>query len=272
MLVNLLAAHTLRFKIQARGARLLAGLAVVAAGVGMTWVVVSSGSSSGGLQDAPLLEWATLWTALKASLGVLWLATLYALVKIDPARRGERTGLAIFAAGLGALIAWLYMRSDFELGASSLRILWQLLKGGVASLVLLGGCVLLFRKRAGVVLLHGGIALMMINEIVVYGLHSEALMQIKEGETVNYAQDLRTVELAVIDPSNPDEDEVVAVPKSLLVEGKMVRDEKLPFDFEVVRYLTNANLRELKQGDENPSDAGTGLQFVAETARPRRGR
>ncbi len=84
MLINLLAAHTLRFKIQARGARLLAGLAVVAAGAGMTWVVVASGSSSGGLQDAPLLEWSTLWTALKASLGVLWLATLYALVKIDP--------------------------------------------------------------------------------------------------------------------------------------------------------------------------------------------
>ncbi|HVU86620.1 MAG TPA: cytochrome c biogenesis protein CcsA [Pirellulales bacterium] len=267
MLVNLLAAHTLRFKIQARGARLLAGLAVIAAGAGMTWLVVASGSSAGGLQDAPLIEWSTLWTILKASLALLWLATLFALIKIDSARQYERVGLAIVAAGLGALIAWLYMRSEFELGASSLRILWQLLKGGLASLILLAGCMLLFRKRAGIVLLHGGIALMMINELVVYGLHSEALMQIKEGETVNYAQDLRTVELAIIDPSNPDEDDVVVVPQSYLTEGSVVRDKQLPFDFEVVRFLPNSNLREWKQGEENPADTGTGKQFVADAAR-----
>ncbi|OYV93133.1 MAG: hypothetical protein B7Z73_03825, partial [Planctomycetia bacterium 21-64-5] len=44
MLVNLLAAHALRFKVQARGTRLLAGVALVAVGVMMTWLVIVSGS------------------------------------------------------------------------------------------------------------------------------------------------------------------------------------------------------------------------------------
>ena len=52
--------------------------------------------------------------------------------------------------------------------------------------MLLAGCVLVFRKRAGIVLLHGGIMLVMANELVVYGLHDEDQMQIAEGQTVNY--------------------------------------------------------------------------------------
>ena len=44
MAVNLLAAHGVRFTVQARGARLAAGLAVIALGVLMTWLVVLGGS------------------------------------------------------------------------------------------------------------------------------------------------------------------------------------------------------------------------------------
>ena len=267
MLVNLLAAHLLRFKVQARGGRLWAGLGVVALGAGMTWLVIASGSNPNGLQDSPLISWSTLWAGLKLGLAALWLGTLFALVKLDPTRRVERVALAVAAAGLGGLVAWLYMRSSVELGESSLRILWQLLKGGLAGVVLLAGCVLLFRKRAGVVLLHGGIALMMINELVVYGLHSEALMQIKEGETVNYAQDIRTVELAVVDPTDPQEDDVVVVPKSYLTEGATISDEQLPFDIEIVRYLPNSTLREVKPDEQNPADAGAGLKFAAQEVR-----
>jgi ABC-type transport system involved in cytochrome c biogenesis permease subunit len=268
MLVNLLAAHLLRFKIQARGGRLGAGLTVVAVGAALTWLVIASGSNPNGLQDSPIVSWSTLWAGLKLGLAALWLGTLYLLLKLDPTRRVERVALAIVAAGLGGLVVWLYMRSSVELGESSLRILWQLLKGGLAGVVLLAGCVLLFRKRAGVVLLHGGIALMMINELVVYGLHSEALMQIKEGETVNYAQDIRTVELAVVDPTDPQEDDVVVVPKSYMTEGAKIRDEQLPFDIEVVRYLPNSTLRETKPDEQNPADAGTGLKFAAQEVRP----
>ena len=40
MAINLLAAHGLRFKVQADGSRLAAGLAVIGVGVALTWMVV----------------------------------------------------------------------------------------------------------------------------------------------------------------------------------------------------------------------------------------
>src|SRR5258708_7268428 len=53
MMLNLLAAHSIRFKVQSKGARLLAGLALIALGAVMTWAVIASGSNKEGIQDLP---------------------------------------------------------------------------------------------------------------------------------------------------------------------------------------------------------------------------
>ncbi len=90
--------------------------------------------------------------------------------------------------------------------------------------------------------MHGGIALVMANELVVHTLHVEGQMHIREGETVNFVQDIRTIELAVVDPSNPKTDDVVVVPRSLLKNDEQIRDELLPFDITVEKYLQNAEL------------------------------
>ena len=111
-----------------------------------------------GLQGLPVVEYSTLWAGFKLGLAALFLAAVAALLRIDPARRLERIALAIVAAVAGGVVVWLYVGSNTELGESSMRILWQLLKGGLAGIVLLVGCVLLFRKRAGIVLLHAGVA------------------------------------------------------------------------------------------------------------------
>jgi hypothetical protein len=42
---------------------------------------------------------------------------------------------------------------------------WQLIQGGLAGLILLVGCIMVFRKRGGMVLLHAGIGLLMFNEL-----------------------------------------------------------------------------------------------------------
>ena len=62
----------------------------------------------------------------------------------------------------------------------------------------------MFRKRAGIVLLHGGIGLIMVYDVLVGTKHIESRMLIEEGQTVSYSEDIRTVELAVIDRAFPD--------------------------------------------------------------------
>ena len=121
----------------------------------------------------------------------------------------------------------------------------------------------MFRKRAGIVLLHAGVALVMANELVVYGLHVENEMRIREGETVNYVYNTHATELAVVDHSNPKTDDVVVVPQAMLKAGQPIRDERLPFDVEVVDYFDNANLGPLKSGDANRATAGLGLEAKA---------
>jgi ABC-type transport system involved in cytochrome c biogenesis permease subunit len=266
--VNLLLAHALRFKIQARGPRLAAGLAVIALGMGLTWLVIVGGSGKDTIESASSFQWASLWTAVKGCLVALWLAGAYALAVLSRDRRLERWLLAIGELVLGVLIVWLLMRPDVAtLGDSSMRILWQLIKGGLAGLVLLLGCVLVFRKRAGIVLLHGGIMLVMGNELLVHTLHVEGQMRISEGETVNFVQDIRTVELAVVDPSDPKTEDVVVIPRGMLQAGGAIRDEALPFDVEVVKYLPNSSLQAAKSEAENQATRGAGLQWVAQERR-----
>ncbi|MEX0677961.1 MAG: cytochrome c biogenesis protein CcsA [Pirellulales bacterium] len=262
--VNLLAAHALRFKIQARGARLVAGLAVIALGALLTWVVVLGGSGKDTIESAAPLAWSSLWVAMKWTLVVLWGAVAYALVQLDSARQIERWLLVGFAVLLGGLLVFLFSFGDqATLGDSSMRILWQLIKGGLAGLVLLAGCVLVFRKRAGIVLLHGGIMLVMANELVVHHLHAEGQMPITEGETVDYVQDVRTVELAVVDPSHPQTDDVVVVPEWMLKEKDLVQDKELPFDARTAQYLQNSSLETPPPGAKNRATAGFGLTKVA---------
>lgn len=267
MALNLLAAHAVRFRAQARGARLWAGLGVIALGMLTTWLVIAGGSGN-GLQGQPLLSWDALWMLVKLSLGASCVAGIWVYGRLDATRVNERRLLLGATCGLATLTGWLFVSgSSATLGDSSMRILWQLIQGTLAGAVLLAGCWLVFAKRAGIVLLHAGIGLMMFNELFVGKTAVEGQMHIKEGDTVSYAVDIREVELAVIDDSDATVDSVVAIPQSLLQHGDgVIRDPRLPFDIKVVRYLQNSQpkfARDLPAGDKNPATAGVGLHVAA---------
>jgi len=78
----------------------------------------------------------------------------------------------------------------------SMRNSLALVQGTLAGLVLLAGCRIVFGKRAGIVLLHSGVGLMMFSELLVGTTAVESQMHIVEGDTVSFVQDIRTTELA----------------------------------------------------------------------------
>lgn len=100
------------------------------------------------------------------------------------------------------------------------------------------------RKRAGILLIHFGLILLLIGELVTGLKAHESRMSIDEGQTVDFAEDTRSVELAIIDPSDPARDWVVAIPESRLRRGKLIHDTRLPFDVQVEAYFHNAELFE----------------------------
>jgi len=98
-------------------------------------------------------------------------------------------------------------------------------------------------NRVGIILTHLGVILLLVGEFVTGFAAEEGNMTIREGESANYVEDIRTAELAVVDPSDPDEDYVVVVPESLLAAGpKVTTHELLPFSFQVAQWLPNSRI------------------------------
>jgi len=125
-------------------------------------------------------------------------------------------------------------------------------------------------KRAGLILTHIGILLLIVGEFMTAVTAEENNMTIREGETANYAEDIREVELAVIDRSDPAGDKVVAVPHSMLARRGLIRDAQLPFDIRVEEYHQNADLLEGAEGGGAPMVADRGFAVTRGlTIRPR---
>jgi hypothetical protein len=210
LLVNLIVSHAARIRIQARGPRLFLGLATMAIGLALTWLVISHVFDLDSTQKT-----------------------------INPSK----------------------------------RVTFQLMQGGGAAAVLFVGCWLLFRRKAGIVLLHTGIVILMFSELYTGELAEEGTMSIHEGQSVNYVEDNRSAELAIIDESNPTADDVVVVPEKLLKRGGDIRLEGLPFDVHVdpEGFYKNAQLAPAKPNEPNPATQGAGVRIKAEVKREEAG-
>lgn len=273
MTINLLAAHSMRFKVQAKGAKLLLGLILTALGTLLTWFVIETGSARDGVHEGSMFDWETVWNIFRVGLGVSSATCLAIAMNLPKRAKTEFWLWGGSAVLLGGVAVWMFASGDAaRLNESSMRILWQLVKATLAGLVLLAGCMLLFKKRAGIVLLHAGVLLIMFNEVVVHRYHVETQMTLLEGESRNYAEDTRTFELVVTDASNPEEVREVVVPKRYFKEGAKVTHENLPFDIEVKEFMANSTVADPNSDDhedkENPADAGFGTELLALEADP----
>lgn len=119
------------------------------------------------------------------------------------------------------------------------RVFLRLGRGTLAAVVLFVASQLLYRKRAGMVLLHGGILFLLIGETITALFAVEADMTIAEGETVDFIDHARSVELAFIDRSDPAADWVTVIPDRQLRSGKTISPQVLPFDVRIVDFLPN---------------------------------
>jgi hypothetical protein len=125
-------------------------------------------------------------------------------------------------------------------------------------------------NRAGILLVHFGLVLLITGELVTALFADENNMTIMEGETVNFAEDIREVELSIVDRSIPDKDQVVVIPQSILTGRRRIQDPLLPFDIDVDHYYPNADLLNASDspGIDLVADQGVGAE-VRVVAQPR---
>ena len=284
MAINLLAAHGWRFTIQAKGMRLVLGIFVSLIGLVVGAAIIVAGHNAEGFQAKPPFSWDVFWTVFLTTSALLVVASIAAYVYFEvmvvlnkPSIPWVEIVMLVLVghafAGIGGLLCWGFF-AEKRPSDEALRIVWQLVQGGLAGLVLLAGCILVFRKRGGMVLLHVGIGLLMFNELWVAMNNRERQVFMMEGQTVNYLRDTRTVELAIIDRSDQKVDEHVVVPRQLLESNfranqKLQRDGKppvfldnpmLPVKLAVLQYYKNATVRDLKKGESTLATIGRGLK------------
>ena len=95
--------------------------------------------------------------------------------------------------------------------------------GGLLLVNLLSAHIYRFKagwRKSGIWIAHAGLILLLVGELISGIVQQDFSMRLDEGQTKNYSESNRLNELAVIDATDPNFDDVVAIPESLLARGE----------------------------------------------------
>src|SRR4029077_18197589 len=102
--------------------------------------------------------------------------------------------------------------------------------------------------KLGIHLTHAGLIIMLAGGLFTDLFAVESHMRLERGDTKNYSEDQRHMELAVIDTTDNDLDQVTAIPESILKKNRTIDHWSLPFRIVVRNYYQNSRLKMLSDG------------------------
>ena len=102
-------------------------------------------------------------------------------------------------------------------------------------------------KKFGIHLTHAGLIIMLAGGLFTDLFAIESHLRLERGDTKNYSEDQRHMELAVIDTSDNDLDQVTAIPESKLRKNRTIDHWSLPFRIVIRNYYPNATLKMLSE-------------------------
>ena len=247
LLINLVAAKMTRFQMTARGARFVAGMALTLAGFALVALIVFGAHLGDGLQGEPPFTYNQIWTGCLTS---LWLSAIgmgFWGFAYPPKQNILRTTiLTLFLALLAVALLVAFTGDKYRIPDPGLRIVWQLAKSLLVSLVMLAGLILLFGARGGNVLIHLGIGLLMLGQFVFGDRQREERISLYEGERTSVAIQTDIVELAVIDTTAPEKNRVFAFDDALILNAfrnkKSLSDPSLPFEIKIEKWMANSDM------------------------------
>jgi ResB-like family protein len=137
--------------------------------------------------------------------------------------------------------------------------------GGLVGLVLTANLVVaqvrrleMSIRKLGLWIVHLGLVLLFAGEFVTSALQVETQLAIEEGQTLAFVDSPREMEVAVVDTTDPDHDDVYVIPESLLVPGRFVEVPGTPLFIKVKAFLRNAQLG-MRATSDPPSLASAGI-------------
>ena len=95
-------------------------------------------------------------------------------------------------------------------------------------------------RKLGIQLAHAGLIIMLAGALFTDLFSVESFVRLAPGETKNYSEDPRAIELAVISESGGGQDQVTAIPEERLRQGKTIDHASLPFRIIVRQFYQNS--------------------------------
>jgi hypothetical protein len=123
--------------------------------------------------------------------------------------------------------------------------------------------------KLGIHLIHAGLIIMLAGGLLTDLLAVESYLRLAHGDTKNYSEHARLMELAVIDTTNPEFDQVTAIPEGSLRRKREIEHRSLPFRLVVKNFFQNSRLHmhaETKTGARPLANQGPGAQVIVEAA------
>jgi ABC-type transport system involved in cytochrome c biogenesis permease subunit len=113
-------------------------------------------------------------------------------------------------------------------------------------------------------LVHVGLILLLVGELLSGLWQRDRHVRLDEGQTRNYAESFRENELAIIDVTDAQFDEVVAIRESLLANKATIAHPKLPFRIVTKAFYPNSSLHvRPEHGAATLATAGLGQRVLA---------
>jgi hypothetical protein len=97
-------------------------------------------------------------------------------------------------------------------------------------------------KKAGIMVLHSGVILLLLGQLFTSLFQVESQIRLDQGETKNYSLSYYHDELAVIDTSAPDSDQVISIPDSQLYKGHKIGLPVDSLEVGINEYFPNSAL------------------------------
>src|SRR5436853_2517995 len=126
-------------------------------------------------------------------------------------------------------------------------------------------------RKLGIHLTHAGLIIMLAGGFFTDLFAVESHMRLTRGEARNYSEDQRHCELALIDTSDNELDQVTAIPESVLKPNRAIDHWSLPFRIVVKMFYQNSRLRMLSEAGANArpiATQGPGAMIAVEAAPP----
>jgi ResB-like family len=124
-------------------------------------------------------------------------------------------------------------------------------------------------RKLGIHLTHAGLIILLAGGLFTDLFAVESHMQLAGAETKNYSEDARRMELAVIDTSDNELDQVTAIPDTMLRHDRTIDHWSLPFRIAIRNLYQNSRLKMLSEAGDGAhpiANQGPGAMIAVEPA------